>query len=53
MFIYDDLIKDASLTCHDRKQTGLQVYLIDELPMRYDLKLFQFTLNLMKIMCLE
>lgn len=28
------------------------MYLIDELPIRYDLKLFQFILNLMVIICL-
>jgi len=28
------------------------VYLIDELPMRYDMNLFQFILNLMEVMCL-
>ena len=27
------------------------MYLIDEPPMRYDLNLFQFILNLMEIMC--
>jgi len=26
------------------------VYLIDELPMRYDVNLFQFILNLMEVM---
>ena len=41
MFIHDDLLKDVSLTCCDRKRIGLQVYLIDELPMRYGLWLFQ------------
>jgi len=30
----------------------LQVYLIDELPMRYDWKLFQFILDLMEVMYL-
>ena len=53
MFIHDDLVKDASLTCYDRKQIKFQVYLVDRPPMRYDLKLFQFILNLMEIMCLE
>ena len=52
MFIHDDLVKDASLTCYDRMHLGLQVYLIDGLPMRYDLNLFKFILNLMEIMCL-
>jgi len=52
MFIHDDLVKDVSLTCCDKKQTELQVYLIDGPPMRYDLKLFQFIFNLMEIMCL-
>lgn len=51
-FIHVDLVKDASLTCCDRKRTRLKVYLINELPMRYDLKLFQFILNLMEVMCL-
>lgn len=52
MFIHDDFLKDASLTCYDRKQKKLQVYLIEELPMRYDLNLFEFILKLMEIMCL-
>ena len=30
----------------------MQVYLIDDLPMRYDMNSFQFILNLMEIMCL-
>lgn len=29
------------------------MYLIDELPMRYDVNLCQFILNLMEFMCLE
>jgi len=29
MFIHDDSVKDASLTCCERKRTELQVYLID------------------------
>ena len=29
----------------------LQVYLIDELSMRYDVNLFQFILNLLAFMC--
>ncbi len=53
MFIQDYLVKDASLTCCDRKRIELQVHLIDGPPMKYDLKLFQFILNLMEIMCLE
>lgn len=28
------------------------MYLIDKLPMRYDVNLFQFILNLMEVMCL-
>jgi len=28
------------------------VYLIDEILVKYDLKLFQFILNLMEVMCL-
>lgn len=52
MFIHNDLIKDASLSCGDRKQTVLQVYLFDKLPMIYDLKLFKFILNLMEVRCL-
>ena len=51
MFIHDDLVQDDSLTCCERKQTELQVYLIDGPPMRYDLKLFHFILDLMEIMC--
>lgn len=50
IIIHDGLVKDASFTCCDRKQTRLQVYLIDELPMRYDADLFQFILKLMEIM---
>lgn len=52
MFIHDDLVKDASLTCFDKKRTKLQVYLVEGPPMRYDLKLFQLFLNLMEFMCL-
>ena len=52
MFIHDDLVKDVSLTCCDRKKTELQVYHIDKLLMMYDLKLFKFVLNLMEVMCL-
>jgi len=52
MFIHDDLVKYASLTYCDMKQTKLQVYLIDRPLMRYVLKLFQFILNLMEVMCL-
>jgi len=52
MFIHADLVKFGSLTCCDRKQIGFQVYLIDELAMRYDVNLFQFILNLMEGMCL-
>lgn len=40
------------LTTCDRKWTDLQVYLIDEAPMRYDLNLVQFILNLMVVICL-
>ena len=28
------------------------MYLIDELPMRYDVNLFQFIANIMEVMCL-
>ena len=52
MFIHDDLVKDASLTCHGRKQTELQVHLVDGPPMRYDVNLFKFILNLIAVMCL-
>jgi len=52
MFIHDDLVKDASLNCCDKKRTKLQVYLVNRPSMRYDLKLFNFNLNLMEIMCL-
>ena len=52
MFIDDGLVKDVSLTYYDKKQIGLQMYLIDKLPMRYDVSLFQFILNLMEVMCL-
>jgi len=50
-FIHVDFVKYANLTC-ERKRTKLQMYLIDELQMRYDLKLFQIILNLMEVMCL-
>ena len=53
MSIHDDLVKDASLTCYDKERTRWQLYLIDELPMRYDVNLCQFILNLMEFMCLE
>jgi len=53
MFIHDDLVKDVSLACCESNRIGLQMFLIDEIPMRYDLILFQFILNLMEIMCLE
>ena len=52
MLIHDVLVKDAILTCCDTKRRELQVYLLDELPMRYDFNLFQFILNLMEILCL-
>ena len=52
IFMHDDFIKDASLTCCDRKRTRLKMYLIGELPMRYDVNLFQFILNLMEVMFL-
>jgi len=52
MFIHDDSVKDVSLTYWDEKQIRLQVYLIDELPMMYDVNLFQFILNLMELICL-
>jgi len=42
MFIHDVLFKDASLTCCDRSQIELQLYLVDRPRTRYDLKLFQF-----------
>jgi len=50
MFMHNDLIKDDSLTCCDRKKAELQVYLVDRPPMRYYLKLFQFILYLMEVM---
>ena len=53
IFIYVNLVKYPSLTCCDKKMTWLQMYLIEELPMRYDVNLFQFILNLMEVMCLE
>ena len=44
----------ASLTCCDRKQIELQVYLIDEPLMRYDLNLLQFIYKgLLDIMCYD
>jgi len=46
-----DLVKYASLICCDRKRTRLQMYVIGELQMRYDVNLFQFILNLMEVMC--
>jgi len=52
MFIHNDLVKYANLTCSNKKQIELQVYVIDGPPMRYDLKLFQIILNLMEMMCL-
>jgi len=52
MFIIDDLVKNYILTSCDKKRTKLQMYLVDRPPMSYDLKLFQFILNLIEIMCL-
>ena len=42
MFINDDLVKDARLTCCNRKQTKLEVHLVEGTPMRYILKLFYY-----------
>jgi len=38
--IHDELVKDIVLLFFDREQTKLQMYLIDNPPMRYDLNLF-------------
>ncbi len=46
------LVKYASLTCCYWKRKRLQMYLIDKLPMQYNVNLFQFILNLMEVMCL-
>ena len=40
IFIHVDLVKDASLNSCERKRTRFQVYLIHELPMRYDVNSF-------------
>jgi len=52
IFICVDLVKDVSLNSCDRKWRGLKMYLISDLPMRYDVNLFQFIMNLMEVMFL-
>ena len=44
------LDQTVSLNSCGRKRKKLQVCLINELPMRYDLNLFQFILDLMEVM---
>lgn len=52
IFIYGDLVKNAGLTCCERKKMRLQMYLIHKLSMRYDVNLFKFILNLIEVVCL-